>query len=145
METRGPNLDSLNDWLGKQCRRVWTETQHPDWPELTVAELLQDELPKLMPCPKPFDGYVEYPARVSSTSLIHLERNRYSGQPQTECVVYRPERIAYAGRWPPLPDVPGQRWKTCLHSLYGRRPTRRPAWRLALRTSILLSLNLPCD
>ena len=78
METRWPNLDSLNDWLGKQCRMVWAETKHPDWPELTVAELLQDEVPKLMPCPKPFDGYVEYPARVSSTSLIHLERNRYS-------------------------------------------------------------------
>jgi len=43
-----------------------------------VAELLQDEVPKLMPCPRPFDGYVEHPVRVSSTGLIHLERNRYS-------------------------------------------------------------------
>jgi hypothetical protein len=51
---------------------------HPDWPELTIAELLQDELPKLMLCPKPFDGYVEHPVRVSSTALIHLDRNRYS-------------------------------------------------------------------
>ena len=40
METRWPNLDSLNDWLCKQCRMVWAETKHPDWPELTVAELL---------------------------------------------------------------------------------------------------------
>jgi transposase len=78
METRWPDLDSLNEWLGKQCRMVWAETKHPEWPALTVAELLQDELPKLMPCPKPFDGYVEHPARVSSTGLIHLERNRYS-------------------------------------------------------------------
>ena len=52
--------------------------KHPDWPQLTLAELLQDELPKLMPCPKPFNGYVEHPVRVSSTGLIHLERNRYS-------------------------------------------------------------------
>ncbi len=78
METRWTDLESLNEWLGKQCRMVWTETKHPEWPEMTVAELLQDELPKLMPCPKPFDGYVEHPARVSSTGLIHLERNRYS-------------------------------------------------------------------
>ena len=78
METRWSDLTALNDWLAQQCRRVWSETQHPQWPELTVAELLQDELPKLMPCPKPFDGYVEHPARVSSTGLIHLERNRYS-------------------------------------------------------------------
>lgn len=32
----------------------------------------------MMPCPRPFDGYVEQPVRVSSTSLIHFERNRYS-------------------------------------------------------------------
>jgi len=31
-----------------------------------------------MPNPKPFDGYVEVPARVSSTALVHLQRNRYS-------------------------------------------------------------------
>ncbi len=28
--------------------------------------------------PKPFDGYVEQPVRVTSTSLIHFQRNRYS-------------------------------------------------------------------
>ena len=78
METRWPDLDALNDWLGKQCRMVWAETQHPDWPALTVAECHQDEQAKLMPCPKPFDGYVEHPARVSSTALVHLDRNRYS-------------------------------------------------------------------
>jgi hypothetical protein len=31
-----------------------------------------------MPNPKPFDGYVEVLARVSSTALVHLQRNRYS-------------------------------------------------------------------
>ena len=31
-----------------------------------------------MPNPKPFDGYMEVPARVSSTALVHLQRNRYS-------------------------------------------------------------------
>jgi len=71
MEIRWPTLTALNAWLAEQCRMVWTETKHPEWPELTVAELLQDE-------PRPFDGYVEHPVRVSSTGLIHLERNRYS-------------------------------------------------------------------
>ena len=28
--------------------------------------------------PQAFDGYVEVPARVSSTALVHLQRNRYS-------------------------------------------------------------------
>jgi transposase len=78
METRWSDFATLNDWLGAQCRRIWAETKHPEWPELTVAECLQDEMAKLMPCPKPFDGYVEHPARVSSTGLIHLQCNRYS-------------------------------------------------------------------
>jgi len=77
-ETRWSDMETLNDWLGKQCRMIWTETKHPDWPALTVAELLEDERGKLMPLPRPFDGYVEYPVRVSSTGLIHLDRNRYS-------------------------------------------------------------------
>ena len=45
---------------------------------MKVAEVLQDEQAQLMPCPRPFDGYVEVLARVTSTALIHLERNRYS-------------------------------------------------------------------
>ena len=31
-----------------------------------------------MPMPEPFDGYVEKPARVSSTCLVSVARNRYS-------------------------------------------------------------------
>jgi len=31
-----------------------------------------------MALPKPFDGYVEQPARVTTTALIHFQRNRYS-------------------------------------------------------------------
>jgi Mu transposase, C-terminal domain len=52
--------------------------RHPQWPELTLAEVLQDEQARLMPLPRAFDGYVEVPARVSATGLIHLQRNRYS-------------------------------------------------------------------
>mgnify|MGYP001197269588 CR=1 FL=1 len=31
-----------------------------------------------MPMPAPFDGYIEVLARVSSTCLVTLQRNRYS-------------------------------------------------------------------
>jgi hypothetical protein len=51
---------------------------HPQWPELTIADVWQDEVARLMPCPRPFDGYVEQPVRVSSTPLITYQRNRYS-------------------------------------------------------------------
>ena len=45
---------------------------------MKVADVLQDEQTQPMPVPRPFDGCVELLARVSSTGLIHLERNRYS-------------------------------------------------------------------
>ncbi len=77
-ERRWPSLEALNDWVAQRCRQAWEEMKHPEWPELTVGELLQDERAKLMPCPKPFDGYLEHPGRVSSTSLVFVERNRYS-------------------------------------------------------------------
>ncbi len=52
--------------------------RHPQWPELTVEDVLQDERTRLMPNPRPFDGYIEQTLRVSSISLIHFQRNRYS-------------------------------------------------------------------
>lgn len=77
-ERRWPDLTSLNDWLAQRCRQCWDESSHPDWPALTVTEVWQDEQARLMPCPKPFDGYVEHLVRVSATGLIHFQRNRYS-------------------------------------------------------------------
>jgi hypothetical protein len=40
--------------------------------------MLEHERAHLMPMPAPFEGYVEKPARVSSTCLVALARNRYS-------------------------------------------------------------------
>ncbi len=77
-ERRWPSLVELNEFLGQSCRRHWEETFHPQWPQMTIADVLQDEQQQLMPMPKPFDGYVEHPVRVSPTSLIHFQRNRYS-------------------------------------------------------------------
>lgn len=77
-ERRWASLAELNDWLIQACRESWGEMAHPEWPELTVADVWQDEQARLMPCPSPFDGYVEQPVRVSATALIHYQRNRYS-------------------------------------------------------------------
>ncbi len=77
-ERRWTDLAELNAWVAQQCRIAWEDMAHPEWPELTVAELLQDEQLQLMPTPRPFDGYVEKPVRVSSTALLHYQRNRYS-------------------------------------------------------------------
>lgn len=77
-EQRWPDLAALNAWLAQRCRDTWEATHHPEWPTLTLAEVLQDEAARLMPLPQPFDGYVEQPVRVSATALVHFQRNRYS-------------------------------------------------------------------
>lgn len=77
-EQRWKSLAELNGWLAEQCQQAWDTMAHPQWPAMTVADVLQDERVHLMPLPKAFDGYVEQPVRVSATSLIHFQRNRYS-------------------------------------------------------------------
>lgn len=77
-EKRWNSLAELNAWLLQACQDSWAELSHPDWPELTVADVMQDERGRLMALPKAFDGYVEQPLRVTSTALIHFQRNRYS-------------------------------------------------------------------
>lgn len=78
MEQRWESLESLNLWLADACRNAWTEMAHPEWPELTIEDVWQEEQGHLMPMPRTFDGYVEQPVRVSATALIHYLRNRYS-------------------------------------------------------------------
>jgi len=68
----------LNAWLGERCRSIWADTVHPIHKQFTVAEMLELERPHLMSTPELFDGYVEKPARVSSTCLVSVARNRYS-------------------------------------------------------------------
>ena len=68
----------LNAWLGDRCRSLWDEVRHPEHDQFSVAEMLDNERPHLMPMPEAFDGYVENPARVSSTCLVVVARNRYS-------------------------------------------------------------------
>ena len=68
----------LNAWLAARCRALWEEVRHPEHGQFSVAEMLEHERPHLMPMPTAFDGYIEKPARVSSTCLVSVARNRYS-------------------------------------------------------------------
>lgn len=68
----------LNAWLGERCRSLWTELRHPEYKDFSVAEMLEQEQAEMMPMTTPFDGYVEKAARVSSTGLVSVQRNRYS-------------------------------------------------------------------
>ena len=75
---RFASFAELNVWLGEQCRAAWHSSPHPDYSGMTIAEAHEQELPYLMPMPSRFDGYVEIVARVSSTCLVTVKRNRYS-------------------------------------------------------------------
>ena len=72
------SLEELNAWLEQECLAAWEHQAHPDCPDLTIAQVLADEQPHLMPNPRPFDGYIERAVRVSATSLVHFQRSRYS-------------------------------------------------------------------
>lgn len=72
------SFDDLNRWLETRCRALWSEIEHPDYAGITLADALEQEQLYLMPMPAPFDGYIEVLARVSSTCLVTLQRNRYS-------------------------------------------------------------------
>ena len=72
------SLAELNAWLAERCRELWKEVRHPEHKQFSVAEMLELEREHLMPMPAPFDGYVEEPARVSSTCLVAVAGNRYS-------------------------------------------------------------------
>jgi transposase len=75
---RFSSFDELNAWLGERCRSLWSELRHPEFKELSVAEMLEQEQALMMPMLTPFDGYVEKTSRVSSTCLINVQRNHYS-------------------------------------------------------------------
>jgi len=77
-DERFSSFEALNAWLSQRCRALWHELIHPQYPGLSVAEVLELEQAEMMPMPAPFDGYVEKPVRVSSTALVSLGRNRYS-------------------------------------------------------------------
>lgn len=77
-QQRFSSFDALNAWLETHCQQLWATLSHPDYPNLTIADVLDQEQIYLMPMPTPFDGYTEVLARVSSTSLVTVQRNRYS-------------------------------------------------------------------
>ncbi|EKZ98068.1 MULTISPECIES: IS21 family transposase [Burkholderiales] len=77
-QRRFGSFAELNAWLGERCRALWQELRHPQHKAFSIAEMLELEQSHLMPMPVVFDGYVENPAKVSSTCLVTVARNRYS-------------------------------------------------------------------
>lgn len=72
------SLEALNAWLEQSCVALWQKLSHPEDSTRSIHALWLEECLALMPMPTAFDGFVESIKRVSSTCLIHFERNRYS-------------------------------------------------------------------
>jgi transposase len=72
------DIEELNQWLSDRCRTLAAGHRHPEFKDRTVAEYCEDERPHLIAVSSPFDGYKELPARVTTTSLVSYDSNRYS-------------------------------------------------------------------
>ena len=75
---RCEDLGQLNEHLTARCLQLARERDHPDQPERKVFEVWQQERALLRTMPAAFDGFAERSCRISSTCLVHFERNRYS-------------------------------------------------------------------
>ena len=73
------DLAALNAIIERRCRELARQLAHPEQRERTRWEVFTaDEQPALLPLPGPYDGFAEREVRVSSTALVHYDRNRYS-------------------------------------------------------------------
>lgn len=72
------DIDELNAWLSDRCRTLAAGHKHPEFKDGTVAQYSALEKEHLMAVACPFEGYKELPARVTTTSLVAYDRNRYS-------------------------------------------------------------------
>jgi hypothetical protein len=72
------DLTELNRYLRDRCRTLAAGHQHPEFQERSVAQVFAEEQSRLFSVKSPFEGFRETPVRVSSTSLVSYDNNRYS-------------------------------------------------------------------
>ena len=75
---KAASLDDLNHALRAECLQWAKHQRHPVLKDQTVWSVFVSERPSLLTLPRAFDGYAERTVRVSATSLVSFDRNRYS-------------------------------------------------------------------
>jgi transposase len=76
---RCKDLAELNALLTHRCVQLSQAIAHPEQRERTRWEVFEaSERALLVPLAAPFEGCAEREVRVSSTALVHVDRNRYS-------------------------------------------------------------------
>ena len=94
--TKFVSIEELNEYLLERAVG-WAKIQkHPELHDKTIWEVFEAEREMLIRPPKEFDGYRLEHCRVSSTCLVHFDRNRYSVPCESAGKVVQVK--AYAGR-----------------------------------------------
>jgi len=75
---KAASLAELNATVERRCLEITQKIAHPERPDQTRWEVFESEKAALLSLPMMYDGFSEREVRVSSTSLIHYDRNRYS-------------------------------------------------------------------
>ena len=76
---RCTDLAELNALLARRCVQLAQAIAHPEQRERTRWEVFEaSERALLVPLATPFEGCAEREVRVSSSALVHVDRNRYS-------------------------------------------------------------------
>ncbi len=73
------DLSELNALLARRCVQIAQSTPHPERRDKSRWQVFEEsERAMLVPLAAMFEGCAEREVRVSSTSLVHVDRNRYS-------------------------------------------------------------------
>ncbi len=76
--TKFASIEELNEYLIERAVG-WAKThKHPDLGDKTIWDVFEAEREMLIRPSREFDGYRQEDCRVSSTCLVHCDRNRYS-------------------------------------------------------------------
>ena len=113
------DLEKLNQWLEDRCIALWSETTHRELLS-PVADAWDAEKHVLMVLPPAFDGFVEHRKRVSPTSLVTFERNRYS---VPASFANRPVSLRV---YPYQLVIAAEGWTVCTHASIIDRSHRKP-------------------
>ncbi len=75
---KAASLEELNTLVERRCLEITRKIPHPEQTDRTRWEVFESEQAELLSLPTMYDGFAEREVRVSSTALIHYDRNRYS-------------------------------------------------------------------
>lgn len=75
---KGDSFEDINNKLKSMCIDWSANHKHPDFKDMTIYEVYEDEKKSLIPYRGEFTAYKLYPTVVSPTCLVNYDANSYS-------------------------------------------------------------------